>query len=216
MSPRLLELARHDALTDSDLVELNQGLLDAIAKSDWDTYAALVAPDLSCLEPEAKGQVVEGLDFHRYYFDYFKAQAAADGAPAGPPPNTTLASPNVRWMCGGEAAVLCYARLIQRGTTTIVTEETRVWEWSLIGATIMYGSEAATVARARRTDAAPARATHQLTFSNHRPQWVRLVGNTVVFFRESQQEEAPIPFTLKDGSSWRWRLVHFHRSEPAK
>ena len=48
----------------SELIKLNQQLLDAIASGDWDAYRSLVASDITCFEPEARGHLVEGLAFH--------------------------------------------------------------------------------------------------------------------------------------------------------
>ena len=49
--------------TSSELLALSQKLLDAVATGDWQTYRVLVADDLTCFEPEARGQLVEGLAF---------------------------------------------------------------------------------------------------------------------------------------------------------
>jgi calcium/calmodulin-dependent protein kinase (CaM kinase) II len=105
-----------------ELITLTQQLLAAIAAGDWETYKRLCAPDLTAFEPEAPGQRVEGLAFHRYYFDL--------GGVKGPH-QTTLCQPHVRRM--GEVAVVTYARLVQKldregrpSTTTSV--ETRVWQ----------------------------------------------------------------------------------------
>ena len=32
-------------------------------------YRKLVDPQLTCFEPETCGNLIEGLDFHRFYFD---------------------------------------------------------------------------------------------------------------------------------------------------
>ena len=37
----------------------------------------LCSPDLTAIEPESNGQVVTGLDFHRFYFDAAAAAAAS-------------------------------------------------------------------------------------------------------------------------------------------
>ena len=105
------------------LLQLNQNLLDSIAKADWATYQKLCDPSISCFEPEAHGNLVEGLDFHHYYFKL--------GAPSDTR-NTTMTSPHVR-LLGPEAAVISYVRLVQKldGTGSPVTaasEETRVWQ----------------------------------------------------------------------------------------
>ncbi len=72
--------------TEQELIRLTQQLLDSIAQADWKTYSELCDPTLSCFEPEAVGHLVQGMDFHRYYFDL--------GAGSGPR-NTTLSSPHV-------------------------------------------------------------------------------------------------------------------------
>ncbi len=106
----------------AELIQLTQRLLRSIAAADWATYEQLCDPAITCFEPEARGHLVEGMDFHRYYFDL----GAADG-----PRNTTLASPHVRLM--GEVALVAYTRLVQHADATgrVVTssyEETRLWQ----------------------------------------------------------------------------------------
>ncbi len=108
---------------DSQLVDLTAQLLDSIGEKDWETYAQLCDVTLTCFEPETLGQLVEGLEFHKYYFDL-------EGAPAKR--NTTLASPHVRLM-GEDAAVVSYIRLTQKldgsgNPVTVAVEETRVWQ----------------------------------------------------------------------------------------
>ena len=48
-----------------ELIQLNQRLLDAIAAGDWATYQELCDPSLTAFEPEACGQLVEGMPFHK-------------------------------------------------------------------------------------------------------------------------------------------------------
>ena len=110
-----------DESTVSQLIELNQRLLDSIAQGDWETYNTLCHPALTAFEPEARGHLVEGMDFHRFYFELERN---------GGPHNTTIASPHVRVM--GDVAVISYVRLLQRlgedqTPTTDAFEETRVW-----------------------------------------------------------------------------------------
>lgn len=106
----------------AELLRLNQQLLDCIAAGDWETYEHLCDASLTCLEPEARGQIVAGLPFHKFYFDL---------GGGGSPVTTTMASPHVRLM--GDAAVVCYVRLVQKldpvsGPVVRATEETRVWQ----------------------------------------------------------------------------------------
>ncbi len=106
----------------AELLALTQRLLEAIAAGDWPTYEELCAPDLTAFEPEACGQLVEGLPFHHFYF---RLPARSDHR------NTTMAGPKVRVM--GDVAVVTYVRINQRaGADGVPREsafaETRVWQ----------------------------------------------------------------------------------------
>ena len=107
----------------TELLALNQRLLDSIGRADWPAYRELCHPDITCFEPESRGQLVSGMAFHKFYFDLGAAKS---------PPQNTMASPRV-WLLGDAAAVVAYVRLIQRldadGTPqTVAVEETRVWQ----------------------------------------------------------------------------------------
>ena len=106
----------------AELIELNQRLLDSITEGDWTTYEALCDPRLTAFEPEAQGQLVEGMDFHRFYFQL--------GGMEGPH-QTTMTAPHVRVM--GDVAIVSCVRLIQHlgeesRPITSRFEETRVWQ----------------------------------------------------------------------------------------
>ena len=108
-----------------ELLELNQKLLVAIVNGDWKTYEQLCDSSITCFEPEARGQVVVGMPFHKYYFDL-------PGSPQKPGKNVTMSQPHVRLM-GDSAAVLSYVRLTQSldaagQPQTGRMEETRVWQ----------------------------------------------------------------------------------------
>jgi ketosteroid isomerase-like protein len=110
-----------DAST-QELLQLNQSLLDCIAQGDWATYEMLCDHSLTAFEPEAQGQLVEGLEFHRFYFRL--------GGTRGPN-QTTMCSPRIRWI--GDAAIVTYVRLNQRlgpegQPREAAFEETRVWQ----------------------------------------------------------------------------------------
>ena len=106
---------------ETELIDLNGRLLDAIAGGDWSTYAELCDPTLSCFEPEARGHLVQGMPFHRFYFDLG----------GNNPGQTTIASPHVR-LLGNDVAIVSYVRLVQQVDSagqprTHRFEETRVW-----------------------------------------------------------------------------------------
>ena len=106
----------------AELLAVNRRLLESIAAGDWATYEELCDPSITCFEPEARGQWVEGMDFHHFYFKL----GGADG-----PLNITLSSPHVRVM--GDVAVISFIRLVQKldangNPLTARSEETRVWQ----------------------------------------------------------------------------------------
>ncbi len=110
----------HDAI--EEVIQVTQQLLDAVSAADWKTYEQLCDPSLTAYEPEARGQLVEGMDFHRFYFELGGAEGLH---------NTTMAAPHVR-LLGEDVAIVCYVRLLQHqpGGTAPRTErfeETRVW-----------------------------------------------------------------------------------------
>jgi ketosteroid isomerase-like protein len=105
-----------------ELLKLNQQLLDAIVGADWTKYQELCDPSMTCFEPEALGHLVQGLDFHQFYFKL----GAVQGDHC-----TSMTSPHVRVM--GDVAVVSYVRLNQRvasdgSPVTRSVEETRVWQ----------------------------------------------------------------------------------------
>ena len=105
-----------------ELLHLTQRLLDCIARADWPAYQELCDPTLTAFEPEALGQLVEGMPFHQFYFELDGAQGQH---------HTSLCAPHVRLM--GDVAVVSYVRLNQRlrgdGTPyTTAFDETRVWQ----------------------------------------------------------------------------------------
>ena len=105
-----------------ELLALTQKLLDSITQGDWKTYAELCDESLTCFEPEAPGQLVQGLSFHRFYFDLGGVRGRHQ---------TTMCAPHVR--IAGETAIVCYTRLVQKLATdgapvTAASTETRVWQ----------------------------------------------------------------------------------------
>ena len=119
-------------LSDEDVIDANRRLLDAIASGDYESYRDLTSRDMTSIEPETLGQIVQGMDFHRYYFELMKRRRNAVH-----PPAIHMISPCVRWLGGGGgspcvAAILSYVRLdqiVEDGRpVTRTTSETRIWE----------------------------------------------------------------------------------------
>lgn len=110
--------------TRDELIALTERLLQSIAAGDWKTYAELCDESITCFEPEARGHLVSGLPFHKFYFEL---------GPSSAKKQTTLVAPHVR-MLGENAAIISYVRLTQKSdasdVSTAASEETRVWERS--------------------------------------------------------------------------------------
>ena len=110
-----------------DLLHLSQRLLDAVAGGDWKAYQSFVTDDLTCFEPEARGQLVTGLPFHEYYF---RLPTNPDQKPN--PVRNTMAGPVVRFL-SDDVALVAYVRLTQSldeagRPVTKSCEETRIWK----------------------------------------------------------------------------------------
>jgi ketosteroid isomerase-like protein len=108
---------------EQEIIALNQKLLDSIIRGDWKTYESLCHSDITCFEAEARGELVSGLPFHKYYFDL-------GGSPAKK--LASMCGTKVRMM-GADAALVCYVRLTQSldaagHPQTSRFEETRVWQ----------------------------------------------------------------------------------------
>lgn len=103
------------------LIDLCQRLLESIDNGDWAAYTVLCDETLSAFEPEAEGHLVEGMPFHKFYFEL---------PPATGPRQSSISSPHVR--IAGDAAIVCYTRLIQKldadgAPVSAAFNETRVW-----------------------------------------------------------------------------------------
>jgi hypothetical protein len=111
---------------DQEILALNQRMLESVVHGDWTSYASFCSPDLSCFEAETNGTLVEGLPFHRYYFEL---PANASKIPS--PVQVTMGRPLVRWL-SDDAAVISYTRLSQRiidgAPVTSSCCETRIWQ----------------------------------------------------------------------------------------
>ncbi|CAH1407303.1 unnamed protein product [Nezara viridula] len=108
-----------------EVIKITEQLLEAITAGDYDAYTKICDPHLTSFEPESLGNLVEGMDFHKYYFDHVAPKSSKFL-------NTTILNPNVH-LLGEEAACIAYVRLTQyldkQGATQVCQcEETRVWQ----------------------------------------------------------------------------------------
>ncbi|OUC44892.1 Calcium/calmodulin dependent protein kinase II Association [Trichinella nativa] len=109
-------------------------------------------PNMTCFEPESLGNLIEGMDFHKFYFDHSlsfcvlflillfitvqQLSSVEEVCFSGQLPGkmnckTTLLNPHVHVM-GDDAACIAYVRLTQyidrnREAQSQKSEESRVW-----------------------------------------------------------------------------------------
>ncbi|KAL7075961.1 hypothetical protein ACQ4LE_004201 [Meloidogyne hapla] len=113
-----------------EIVRVTQQLLDAISCKDFDSFSKLCDPNLTCFEPETLGNLIEGMDFHKFYF--VNGPQILPGSDKQHQIHTTLLNPNVHLM-GDEGACIAYIRLTQYidrfgEARTCQAQETRVWK----------------------------------------------------------------------------------------
>ncbi|XP_050816101.1 calcium/calmodulin-dependent protein kinase type II subunit gamma isoform X3 [Gopherus flavomarginatus] len=112
------------ALRKQEIIKITEQLIEAINNGDFDAYTKICDPGLTSFEPEALGNLVEGMDFHKFYFENLLSKN-------NKPIHTTILNPHVH-VIGEDAACIAYIRLTQyidgqgRPRTT-QSEETRVW-----------------------------------------------------------------------------------------
>ncbi|XP_067295340.1 calcium/calmodulin-dependent protein kinase (CaM kinase) II beta 1 isoform X1 [Pseudorasbora parva] len=107
-----------------EIIKITEQLIEAINNGDFEAYAKICDPGLTCFEPEALGNLVEGMDFHRFYFENLLSKNSK-------PIHTTILNPHVH-LIGEEAACIAYIRLtqyvdVQGRPRSSQSEETRVW-----------------------------------------------------------------------------------------
>uniref|UniRef100_A0A8C3AFR1 calcium/calmodulin-dependent protein kinase n=1 Tax=Cyclopterus lumpus TaxID=8103 RepID=A0A8C3AFR1_CYCLU len=107
-----------------EIIKITEQLIEAINNGDFEAYAKICDPGLTSFEPEALGNLVEGMDFHRFYFENLLAKNSK-------PIHTTILNPHVH-LIGEDASCIAYIRLtqfvdIQGRPRSSQSEETRVW-----------------------------------------------------------------------------------------
>ncbi|KAL4240955.1 Calcium/calmodulin-dependent protein kinase type II subunit delta [Mactra antiquata] len=110
-----------------EVIKLTEQLIAAITSGDYDAYSKFVDPSITCFEPEAMGNLIVGMDFHKFYFDHGKVLSKNNK-----PVNTSILNPTVH-ILGDDSACIAYVRLTQfidkdGLPATQQSEETRVWQ----------------------------------------------------------------------------------------
>ncbi|XP_028980588.1 calcium/calmodulin-dependent protein kinase (CaM kinase) II beta 1 isoform X32 [Esox lucius] len=107
-----------------EIIKITEQLIEAVNNGDFEAYAKICDPGLTSFEPEALGNLVEGMDFQRFYFENLLSKNSK-------PIHTTILNPHVH-LIGEDAACIAYIRLTQfvdgQGhPRSSQSEETRVW-----------------------------------------------------------------------------------------
>jgi calcium/calmodulin-dependent protein kinase (CaM kinase) II len=68
-APSLISQSTNVEDLNTEITKVTEQLLQAIANNDYETYKSLCDPKITCFEPETIGNLIEGLDFHKFYFD---------------------------------------------------------------------------------------------------------------------------------------------------
>ncbi|XP_069022344.1 calcium/calmodulin-dependent protein kinase type II subunit beta isoform X2 [Embiotoca jacksoni] len=111
-----------------EIIKITEQLIEAVNNGDFEAYAKICDPGLTSFEPEGLGNLVEGMDFHRFYFENRKTTVLSKNSK---PIHTTILNPHVH-MVGDDGACIAYIRLTQfvdgQGRPcSSQSEETRVW-----------------------------------------------------------------------------------------
>ncbi|KAJ7993717.1 hypothetical protein DPEC_G00257570 [Dallia pectoralis] len=71
-----------------EIIKITEQLIEAVNNGDFEAYAKICDPGLTSFEPEALGNLVEGMDFHRFYFENLLSKNSK-------PIHTTILNPHV-------------------------------------------------------------------------------------------------------------------------
>uniref|UniRef100_A0A673BSE8 calcium/calmodulin-dependent protein kinase n=1 Tax=Sphaeramia orbicularis TaxID=375764 RepID=A0A673BSE8_9TELE len=117
-------LENRNSARKQEIIKITEQLIEAINNGDFDAYTRICDPGLTSFEPEALGNLVEGMDFHKFYFENLLSKNSK-------PVHTTLLNPHVH-LIGEDAACIAYIRLTQFVDSagrprSSQSEETRVW-----------------------------------------------------------------------------------------
>lgn len=117
-------ILRNASARKQEILKLTEQLLEAISSGDYEIYSKLCDPHLTSFEPEALGNLVEGMEFHKFFFDNVLGKSTKSV-------NTLILNPHIHLM-GDDSACIAYVRLTQfmdkQGQAhTQQSEETRMW-----------------------------------------------------------------------------------------
>ncbi|CRL02127.1 CLUMA_CG015141, isoform A [Clunio marinus] len=126
-----------------EIIRVTEQLIETINSGDFNGYTKICDSHLTAFEPESMGNLVEGMDFHKFYFENGKKMNNGEVSQSNGKIlsvlgknyraiNTTILNPHVH-LLGDETACIAYVRLTQLVDKQGIahshqSEETRVWQ----------------------------------------------------------------------------------------
>ncbi|XP_040578159.1 calcium/calmodulin-dependent protein kinase type II alpha chain isoform X2 [Lepeophtheirus salmonis] len=110
----------------NEIIRCTELLLEAIGSGDFESFTRLCDSSLTSFDPEALGNLVEGLEYHKFYFDNILGKNEDFRTT-----NINIINPLVH-LLGEDSAAIAYIRLTQcvdklGKLHTNQCEETRIW-----------------------------------------------------------------------------------------
>ncbi|KAJ7987793.1 hypothetical protein DPEC_G00330200, partial [Dallia pectoralis] len=96
-----------------EIIKITEQLIEAVNNGDFEAYTRICDPGLTSFEPEALGNLVEGMDFHKFYFENLLSKNSK-------PVHTTLLNPHVH-LIANQRRLGCGIAATASGSTCIST-----------------------------------------------------------------------------------------------
>ncbi|NWU12848.1 KCC2D kinase, partial [Cephalopterus ornatus] len=103
-----------------EIIKVTEQLIEAINNRDFEAYTKICDPGLTSFEPEALGNLVEGMDFHRFYFENGKHSFFISKSSSVPVTGSAM------YFCWAHSHITGHLRY-NGMPKTMQSEETRVW-----------------------------------------------------------------------------------------
>ena len=65
-------LGEPDAAAKGDIIQNTKMLLKSLNTGDFESFSRLCEPEMTSFQPETVGNLVQGVDFYKFYFDHHK------------------------------------------------------------------------------------------------------------------------------------------------
>ncbi|KAL1264664.1 hypothetical protein QQF64_005019 [Cirrhinus molitorella] len=99
-----------------EIIKITEQLIEAVNNGDFEAYTRICDPGLTSFEPEALGNLVEGMDFHKFYFEHLLSKN-------NKPVHTTILNPHVHLIAASRRRHVCGIVVIASGLTSTSTAQ---------------------------------------------------------------------------------------------